>query len=121
MRLASEESWRESSRSSKRISWAHETVFTQALIEQLALAISDPEETQTEEEIKAEIAAPAALKEKRSRRQAGAPSASGKSSARAHRLTSALRLRHMRQFDAAQTWRTRDLLARMRAAPLGAE
>jgi acyl-CoA thioesterase I len=45
-----------------------------------------------EEEIKAEIAAPAALKEKRSRRPAGAPSASGKSSARAHRLNQCLAL-----------------------------
>jgi hypothetical protein len=79
------------------------------------------QELQLEKAIKAEIAAPAALKEKRSRRPAGAPSASGKSSARAHRLTSALRLRHMRQFDAAQTWRSRNLLARMRAAPLGAK
>src|ERR1035437_2182262 len=37
------------------------------LIEQLELAISDLEETQAEEETKAEIAAPAAAKEKRAR------------------------------------------------------
>ena len=41
------------------------------LIEQLELAISDLEETQAEEETKAEIAAPAAAKEKRARAPRG--------------------------------------------------
>jgi transposase len=75
------------------------------LIEQLELAIEDLEESQAEEETKAEIAAPAAAKEKRARGPRKLPD---NLPGRTHCRAGALRLRQMRRFEAAQAWRSRD-------------
>ena len=73
------------------------------IVEQLELAILDLEETQAEEETKAEIAAPEKQREKRERTGIKpAQAAAGQSATRAHRLSSALRLRQMRRHEPAQ-------------------
>jgi Transposase C of IS166 homeodomain len=76
------------------------------VIEQLELAIIDLEETQAEEETKAEIAAPGKAKRKARTDwdQASAPAAAGQSATRAHRLSSALCLWQMRWHQPAQAW-----------------
>ena len=87
------------------------------LVEQLELAIEDLEETQAEEETRAEIAAP-----EPPRRRAGAATrsaqAAGEPAGRAHRRARAVRLRQMRRRAVAQARRGRVQDAGMRAAPL---
>ena len=76
------------------------------LIEQLELAIEDIEETQAEQEAKAEIAAPEAAKEKRARNPRPPRTSTARQPAgRAHHRTAALCLWKMRRRSAAQARR----------------
>jgi hypothetical protein len=71
------------------------------LVEQLELAIEDLEETQAEQETKAEVAAPETAKQRGAKSSAAPTPAAGQPAGRTYRRTGALRVRQVRHRAAA--------------------